>query len=419
MYWIFGDRQLTMRIQRNQTRLFSKRSRRWDGCLPFLVLVGTVIAVVALGRAWIGQWLNQHNPHDATIDLQGAQEAFAQGDLNTTVEYASYLLESSPSHKALVTLVRALIYRSYSEYNLSGDREEALTISAQGLSQFPRDNDVLAIRAFALQANGRAEEASRLALRVISDNPQHVMARITLSLAYGSQGIFEAALREAEVAVRLGNESGNYQMDSYRVLAIAQSDLGRYQDAILSANRAIELHRRLTPLYFERALYYMQIGNTDQATVNYFQVMAYEPDNIKVRFRLCELSSSMRERDTALRYCGDVTKRAPEWSDGWYQLGREFFLQGDFINAQASFNQCTTLQIRQNVPIPERRFECWYLQGQSAEILGDCDALRTTYSQFVMMSSLAEIPQTWTYPPEGPPECAVVYPTVTAFVSNP
>jgi hypothetical protein len=59
----------------------------------------------------------------------------------------------------------------------------------------------------------------------------------------------------------------------------------------------------------------------------------------------------------------------------------------------------------QNIPVAQRRFECWYLQGQAAEINGDCPALLATYNEFLAMRSEADIAQTWVYPPEGPALC--------------
>ena len=388
--------------------------------MPFFVLVGVAVTVVALGRNWIGQWLNSNYPQNTQINLQSAQSAFDNGDLVTSINYASQLLNETPTHEsALVLLVRSLIYQSYNDYDGRANRQKALDISEQGLARAPRSLEIQAIHAYALQANHRPDEAGRIALRVIDRSPEHIMARIVLSLSYRSQGIFEAALREANVAVALSNQYQQYQMESYRTLAIAYSDLGQYDNALLSIDRAIEFNRKLLPLYFERALYALQIGNTDQASVSYFQIMAFDEQNVKVRFRLCELSSNLQERDTAIRYCQEVTQLAPEWSDGWYQLGREFFLNGNFVEAQAAFNQCTTLQVKQKIPIPERRFECWYLQGQSAEIVGDCRALLTIYHDFLEMASRTDIPQTWTYPPEGPSICADLPPTVTAVYLPP
>ena len=156
-------------------------------------------------------------------------------------------------------------------------------------------------------------------------------------------------------------------------------------------------------LYFERAQYALQLGDTDAATVAYFEVLTHDANNVKARLRLCELSSLLRERDQAIQYCQDVTQRAPSWSDGWYQLGMEYFLQGDFQQAQDDLHRCSTLQVLQNVPVSQRRFECWYIQGQAAEIRGDCASLLATYNEFRAMNADEQIQQRWTYPPEGPP----------------
>ncbi len=409
-----------MRISRKKTGIFAKRSRQGRGCLPFFVLIGVAVAVVALGRDWIGQWLNLNRPQSSEINLQSAQDAFNEGDLEATIQYASQLFNEDPSEEqTLILLIRALIYQSYTEYNRGGDRDRAVELSLDGLARYPRNLDIQAIRAYTLQVIGRPDEAQRMALRIIDRSPEHILARITLSLSYGSQGIFEASLREAQVAVKLSNQYKQYQMESYRTRALAYANLAQYKDALTDIDLAISYNRKLIPLHFERALYVTQIGDKDQATVSYFQIMAFDEDNIKVRLRLCELSSSLQEWEASIRYCGEVTQGAPDWADGWYQLGREFFFNGDFVNAQASFNQCTTLQVQQSVSIAERQLECWYLQGQSAEILGDCQALLTTYHEFLDMVDRADLPQTWTYPPEGPSICVDLPPTVTAIYTAP
>jgi len=113
----------------------------------------------------------------------------------------------------------------------------------------------------------------------------------------------------------------------------------------------------------------------------------------------------LRESETALQYCNAVTRAAPGWVDGWYHLGREHYLRGDFTQAQSTLNRCTTLSIAQGIPITERNLDCWYLQGQSAEVRGDCDGLLKVYEEFTEMVAEADLPQTWTYPPEGPSIC--------------
>lgn len=397
-----------MRVQRYNSRLsFRSRRRRRTGCLPSVILLGILVGVGTLSWNWLQTRLAGgfgSAPIGSTINdrLAAALQAFDRGDLNTTIETAREILTEQPDRpEAVVLLARALIYRSYSDYNRGIDRQSALELTTDVVRRVPAHPDLLAIHAFALSAGGNPAAAAEVAQRVLETQPEHGLARTALALAYGNAGSFEVALRESLRAV----ESRGWALDALRTLALSYSDVGDYQTAITTVDRAIQINPRLLPLYFEKALYALQIGNADKATEAYYQVLTFDAGNVKARFRLCELSSTMRERDAAVHYCGEVTQLAPSWPDGWYQLGREYFLQGNFAAARDSLHRCSTLQVIQGVPASQRRFECWYLQGQAAEILGDCRSLVATYNEFRAMTADAAVQQTWTYPPEGPPGC--------------
>lgn len=391
-----------MRIYRDQSRLsFRRQRRRRSGCFSLVVLVGLVIGALALSWSWLGERL--HFTSRPVIDDATAQamRAFEEGDLDAAVGHARRALETNPDDgQALILLVRALVYRSYTDYNRAVDRSTALEIAEQA-RQRSEGPLTLAVHAYALQAAGDPVEAAKTAAQVLETDPNNALAHVANSLAYGSVGSFNIALRESQQAAL----NPDFQIDGFRAMAISYSDLGDYKTAIQTVERAISLNRHLIPLYFERALYALQIGDTDAATAAYYQILTYAPDNVKVRLRLCELSSLLRKHDSAVKYCQEVTRRAPDWSDGWYQLGMEHFLQGDFPNAEDALHRCSTLQVLQGVPVTQRRFQCWYLQGQAAEILGDCENLTTIYNEFRAMAAEAPIQQTWLYPPEGPPGC--------------
>ena len=362
--------------------------------------------VAAGGLTWV--WLQARQSRStasSTEDwMSAALDAFNRGDLDHAAARARQRLGVQPSDvDALRLLVRSLTYRSYTEFDRAVDRQIALQFSARAASRAPNNADILAIHAYALAVNGQSADAADAARRALEVAPDHALARTALSLAYGGAGALDSALREAERAVQLA--TGLDQLDALRALAIAYGDLGRYSEAAEVVDHALNRYGQLLTLYFERALYAMQQGDYDDATEAYFRVLALDPENVKAHMRLCELSSLLRETDAAVDYCGAVTRLAPNWSDGWYRLGREYFLQGQFSAAQHSLHQCSRLQIEQNVAPAERRFECWYLQGQAAEIVGDCQALISTYNEFQAMAADSSVTQTWTYPPEGPPAC--------------
>ena len=391
-----------MRIHRDQSRLSFRRQRRRSSGLSMMVVIGILVGIVVMSWNWIGERLSFGSAPVKDDFLGMAQAAFAKGNLDDAIRYAQQALDQNAKNDdALTVLARTLIYRSYSDYDRAVDRESALELTTEALAQSPNDPQLLAIQAYALQAVGKVAEAAKAADDSLRLDPNNGLARVARALAFGGAGSFEIALRESQEVA----ENNEWRLEGQRAMAISYGDLGDYKQAIESVERAISLNRFLVPLYFERALYAMQLGDADAATAAYFQVLTYQPDNVKARLRLCELSSLLRERDAAVKYCHEVTDRAPSFSDGWYQLGMEYFLQGNFKAAQESLHRCSSLQVMQNVPAGQRKFECWYVQGQAAEILGDCPNLLATYNEFRAMAKDATVEQTWIYPPEGPPGC--------------
>ncbi len=383
----------------------ARRTRRSAGCFPLLLLLALMAGFAVAAWSWLDARFTPDPAQQAAESLRRASDAFARGDLDTAVSAAQQSWEAAPTPAntdALLLLVRALVYRSYQEYDRGIDRSLALDLTQNAYNRHPTNADVVAIHGFALQANGQPVRAARLAEQALRWDTSHVLARVVRALGYAGAGGFEVALEEAR---RAATQDSPYRMDALRVMALSYNDLGRYPDATNAIEAAISLHTRLLPLHFESAHYALQVGDADSATAAYFNVLAFDPDNIKARLRMCELSSLLREGDLALDYCTQVTARAPEWYAGWYRLGREHFLRGDYTQAQIALNQCSMLQVAQNIPILERELDCWYLQGQSAEILGDCPGLLRVYNQFRAMAAEANLPQTWTYPPEGPGIC--------------
>ncbi len=398
-----------MQIQRSRTRLsFRRRRRRSGGCVSLLVFVMLIGGVGMV--AWV--WMNRAvSPVRETNDdrLASAQNAFDRGDLNGAISLTRAILDDQPNDTAALTLLaRSLVYRSYSEYNRTPDQQTALDATTDALNHQPTDTSVLAVHAFALQAAGDPNDAADAAERALQKQPDYSLAHTALALAYGSVGAHDAALRESQRAVQTATDGT--RLDALRALAITYSDSGSYDDAVKTVEQALAINSNILALYFERAQYALLLGDTNSATVAYFEVLTHDPNNVKARLRLCELSSLLRERDQAIQYCTDVTQRAPSWSDGWYQLGMEYFLEGSFEQAQDDLHRCSTLQVLQDVPISQRRFECWYIQGQAAEIRGDCPSLIATYNEFRAMAADDQIEQRWTYPPEGPPGCTTSSP---------
>ncbi len=383
-----------------------RSSRGGGGCvtviiwLGILINLGLIIYTLSDGNIPLASLLRL--PSD---DAGAALRAFESGDFDMAISRAQAALDAdSTDTAAAMTLTRALIYRSYTDFRYADDLAAALDAATDALRANPEDPNALAAQAFALQANGRAVEAVDVAERALEQAESHTLARTALALGYARAGSFDTALRESETALANAGDSPE-AFEARRAVAISTADLGRYEEAGDLMQALIDDYRNVIPLYYERALYARQVSQPEAAENAYFTVLNMDENNVKAHLRLCEFASRIGERGTAETQCNRVTELAPSLAEGWYQLGRLHFLAGEFEQAQARLHRCSTLQITQNTPPAERIFECWYLQGQAAEILGDCDALIATYNQFQIIAADPAVRETWTYPPEGPPMC--------------
>jgi tetratricopeptide (TPR) repeat protein len=384
-----------------------QRKRGRGGCvtvviwLGILANIGLIFYTLTDGQLLtLSAWRNLNGP-----DSSAALRAFENGDFSTAIKQAQATLDTEPTDTtAAVTLTRALIYRSYLDFVYEDDLATALTVAERVAEATPSNPDALAAYAFALQANGQPVQAVEVAEDALDLDENHVLARTALALGYARVGSFDIARRESEIALN-SDSSAPETLEARRAFAISTADLGNYTEAGALLDELIADYPRLYPLYYERALYARQVSDTEAAETAYFAVLNQNETNVKARLRLCEFANSIGERDAATTHCQMVTQLAPTLANGWYQLGRLHFLSGDFEQAQITFNRCSTLQVQQGTPPDERIFECWYLQGQAAEIRGDCPALLSVYNQFQIMASDNRVRETWTYPPEGPPMC--------------
>lgn len=398
-----------MRLNHDRNRMnFRRQSPRLSGCLSMTMVILMLVGVGWVGQDWIRAWLYQWvQPTQLDYNLQDGHNAFARGNLDRAIAAAQQQYQRNPDDvEALVLLARAMVYRSYEDYNHERDRLDALQLTGEAAERLPLNWNAQAIYAYVQQTNNINDEARRISLRVIRQDQQNIIARVTLAMVYNSQGLFEAAEREANIAITIANTQANdWRADAYRALGFAQRSTAKYTEAAAAWEQAIEHHRRLIPLHFERASVALSVGDNDTATAYYFNIVAFDDANVKARLRLCEVSSKLAERQAAIDYCTKVTELAPGWAEGWYHLGREYYLKGDWQQARQTLGRCSSLQVAQNIPIVERRLECWYIQGQAAEVLRDCPTLLRLYDEFQHMAANADIAQTWSYPPGGPAIC--------------
>ncbi|MCS7070595.1 MAG: hypothetical protein NZM00_03760, partial [Anaerolinea sp.] len=263
-----------MRIHRPSAR-FPRTAQRRSGCGAFMLLTLLVCGVSFLTWRLLDR---QRTPPGATSDaFADASAAYARGDLDSAIASARRVLMTQAGRiDAGQILVRALIYRSYAEINRTRDRDLALAAAADLRARLPSHAEALALHAFALQAAGDPYTAADTAQQALEVAPNDALARTALALAYSMVGAHEAALQQSAQAVRDAADIPT-RIDALRALAIAHRDRGDYAQAVALIDSALQLNDRLLALHFERAAYAMQLGDTNAATVSYYQVLVHAP----------------------------------------------------------------------------------------------------------------------------------------------
>ena len=213
-------------------------------------------------------------------------------------------------------------------------------------------------------------------------------------------------MRESQRAVKTA--TADSAIDALRALAITYSDTGSYDEAIRTVEQAIAAQRQSGHAVFRAGA--VRAANRryrlgDSRLFRSADPRRQQRQGAAAAVRTFQPDARARSGDPILS--GSDGARA-KLVGRLVSAGHGIFsCRAISKQAQDDLHRCSTLQVLQNVPIPERRFECWYIQGQAAEIRGDCPSLIATYNEFRAMAADDQIEQSWTYPPEGPPGCAV------------
>nr|MCU0465456.1 hypothetical protein [Anaerolineae bacterium] len=126
----------------------SRRSRPWR--LPFAVVQGVMAGVLVWALGWVGSVLTPAPVKPIEAELEAARRAFDSGNLNEAIAAAERAFAARPDWPpAALEMVRALVYRSYVDYDDLPDRRRALELSGAVLEAHPDDPNALAARAFA------------------------------------------------------------------------------------------------------------------------------------------------------------------------------------------------------------------------------------------------------------------------------
>ena len=272
---------------------------------------------------------------------------------------------------------------------------EAIQVGDQAIQASPRDPRGYALKARALDLSGDSPNAVPVAQAGLQYDRSFAPLYVALASAYLNIDRYDVAIESAERAIDLDP----LDPAARRVYAYTLIWVGRREEALTQLEEAVALNPNLASPYFELASMYRTIafqdpsGGTEYyalAIATYEQVLAMQPNNAKAYLRMCEAYTQIGEHRRGQGYCDDALTLNPNYAQAYRALGQTQYPQRNYEGAIESFEKC--------IELGSEEIECYYLRGLAHYYLGQCDDAWN-----ILNDSLVRERARWTGPDEDNP----------------
>ncbi|MCU0511457.1 MAG: tetratricopeptide repeat protein [Anaerolineae bacterium] len=350
------------KIKRHSSqRLF--RQPRQRGYYVFLVLLALLIAAIPLLVSWQFNTLQlaalqvvgfapTATPF-ASERAQRGQLLFESGDIRSAALFYEQAVRQQPEN------VNYLY--EYGRTLLELDRtDEALPLAEQIIQLAPADPRGYALKASALMWSDPANAIPAAQAGEELGIP-FAPLQAAMAVAYTNIGRYQEALQRADLAIRIDPlDASARRAYSYPLIYT-----GRYNEAIAQLEQAIAINANFAAPYFELASLYRSIQNEEMAVAIYFRVLEIEPNNARAYLRLCETYAAVGQFQIAEGYCDTALDIDPDYASAHRMRGQLRYSRRNYEGAIEEFQECLRLG--------SDEIECYYLRGLAHYALGDCD----------------------------------------------
>lgn len=354
------------RIKRDHSKPFFSSRRRGLSGMPLLLL-----ALLTLGGSLgliVATLSNFDRMQYAALDLLGLAQAptpfasqhahtgleqYNQGNIRAALADFEQALAQRPNEvDYLYEYGRVLI--ELDEYDL------AAPIGDRAIAAAPDDARGYALKARALMWSDPGN-AIPVAVSGLDIDPNFAPLHAALAIAYTNIGRFDEALSRGNRAIQLD------PLDSFahRAYSIPLIFTGRNSQAIEALEQAVAINPNLPGPYFELAAQYRAIDVPEMAVGIYRRVLELEPGNAKAYLRLCETYAAVGEFQEGSRYCEQALAINSQYASAWRMLGQTQYSRRNYEGAIESFQNC--------VDFGSIEVECFYLRGWAHYFLAQCD----------------------------------------------
>src|SRR6266576_1711846 len=225
---------------------------------------------------------------------------------------------------------------------------------------------------------GRLEDAAEAFTSVTKSSPQFAEAHFNLGLVREEQGRNEEAMASLRKAISLKPRHRGrahllvskhsyekmFQVDPHswrvhQVLAQADAEADRHEDAIAEYHAAIQIAPKQPGLHEELGTEYIKAGKPELADAEFQQELEIDPNNVLTRYKLGTLETERGQGAKAKELIEGAVRQNPGLKDSAYYLGRAEMELGNGDAAAEAFNRAISAPDTD----PEIVQQAWYQLG--------------------------------------------------------
>jgi tetratricopeptide (TPR) repeat protein len=221
-------------------------------------------------------------------------------------------------------------------------------------------------------------------VQLAAENPEEAVAALDKAAKLAPENVDILYHRgRAHLLVSKNSYEKMFQTDPkswrvHQVLAQADAEAERYEDAIAEYQAAIQLAPRQPGLHEELGTQYLKAGKTEEAETELQRELEIDPNNVLARYKLGTLESERGEGAKSKELIEGALRLNPALKNSAYYLGRAEMELGNNAAAAEAFNGAITSHDGD----PEIVQQAWYQLGIVYRRLHRVEDAQKAFSMF-------------------------------------
>ncbi|WP_164674550.1 tetratricopeptide repeat protein [Spirulina subsalsa] len=261
---------------------------------------------------------------------------------------------------------------------LQGD-VQAIASLDQALKQSPRNPMLWAQQGMLLAQQKNYPEALLSFTQAVNIKPDYTLALVKQCTALNKLQRYEAALTACEQAL-----AGDGSWDKLGVaeawdqLTITLTQLGRYEDAIATANRAVGFQPDFAEAWNNRGVPYWYLGRYNESLASYDRAIALNPRYVQAWINRGRVFLSLQRYNEALIAYDQALSIDPQSDVAWANRSVILWHLRDYSGAIRAADQALALNPRSTL--------AWFAKGEALAALRRYEAALVAYREALAIS---------------------------------